>query len=78
MSNLHSKRNGRGARGSEVGGRVARAAGRLLLWACVLLLLIRGVVAYLSDNPRVVTTTGGATVTVTQPAGAEPSNAQRK
>jgi len=44
----------------------------------VLLLLIRGVASYLDGNPRVLTTTRGATVTVTQPASTEPSNARRK
>jgi hypothetical protein len=77
MSNLHSKHDGRDARGSEVGGRLARAAGRLLLWGCVLL-LVRGVVAYLSSDSRVVTTTRGVTVTVTQPARTDLPSAERK
>jgi hypothetical protein len=59
--------------------RVARVAGRLLLWGCVLLLLIRGALSILSaPEPRVVTTTRGVTVTVTQPAHTETSQARRK
>ncbi len=58
--------------------RLARFAGRLLLWGCVLLLLIRGIASYLNGNPRALTTTRGATVTVTQPVSTEPSTARRK
>jgi hypothetical protein len=58
--------------------RLTRIAGRLLLWGCVLLLLIRGAISLLSTDSRVVTTTHGVGVTVTQPAGAEPTNARRK
>ena len=53
-------------------------AGRVLLWGCVLLLLVRGALSLLSTGSRVVTTTRGVTVTVTQPVSAEPSNARRK
>jgi hypothetical protein len=48
--------------------RVGRLVGRLLLWGCVLLLLIRGIASYLASNPNVVTTTRGTGTTVTQPA----------
>ena len=59
--------------------RLARRVGRLLLWSCVLLLLVRGALSMFSTpNPRVVTTTRGATVTVTQPAHSETSQARRK
>jgi hypothetical protein len=58
--------------------RVARFIGRLLLWGCVLLLLIRGALSMLSTSPGVVTSTRGATVTVAQPAHAEPAPAGRK
>jgi hypothetical protein len=55
--------------GSAVGvNHLARFVGRLLLWGCVLLLLIRGIASYLGANAHVVTTTRGAEVTVTQPA----------
>jgi hypothetical protein len=55
--------------GSVVGvKRLTRFVGRMLLWGCVLLLLIRGVASYLSTGSHVVTTTRGAGVTVTQPA----------
>ncbi|HST32005.1 MAG TPA: hypothetical protein VLJ80_00655 [Solirubrobacteraceae bacterium] len=50
-----------------------------MLWGCVLLLLIRGALSILSTpDTRAVTTTRGVTVTVTQPAHTETSQAQRK
>jgi hypothetical protein len=52
--------------------------GRLLLWSCVLLLLVRGALSVLGTDSRVVTTTRGVTVTVTQPAHSETSQARRK
>jgi len=56
-------------KGSAVGvGRLIRFVGRLLLWGCVLLLLIRGMASYLGTGLHVVTTARGADVTVTQPA----------
>jgi hypothetical protein len=58
--------------------RIARIVGRVLLWGCVLLLLIRGALSMLSTDSRVVTTTRGVTVTVTQPAHSETSQARRK
>ena len=55
--------------GSAVGAsRLTRVVGRMLLWGCVLLLLVRGMASYLSPGSHVVTTTRGAGVTVTQPA----------
>jgi hypothetical protein len=55
--------------GSAVGvNRLTRFVGRMMLWGCVLLLLIRGIASYLSPGSHVVTTTRGAGVTVTQPA----------
>jgi hypothetical protein len=58
--------------------RLARFAGRVLLWGCVLLLLVRGMASYFDTTSRVPTTTRGATVTVTQPASTETSQAQGK
>jgi hypothetical protein len=57
---------------------LARLVGRLLLWGCVLLLLIRGMASYLDTGSHVVTTTRGAGVTVTQPANTVPSSAEGK
>jgi hypothetical protein len=65
--------------GSDSFTRLARIVGRLLLWGCVLLLLIRGALSILSTpDTRAVTTIRGVTVTVTQPAHTETSQAQRK
>lgn len=58
--------------------RLTRLVGRLLLWGCVLLLLIRGAISMFSTSSGVVTTTRGVTVTVTQPAHTETSQARRK
>jgi hypothetical protein len=58
--------------------RLARVAGRVLLWGCVLLLLVRGIASYFDTTSRVPTTTSGVTVTATQTAGTEPSQAQGK
>ena len=65
--------------GSAVGaGRLTRFVGRLLLWGCVLLLLIRGMASYLSTGSHVVTTTRGAGVAVTQTTSTMPSSAEGK
>lgn len=58
--------------------RLAHVAGRVLLWGCVLLLLVRGALSLLSTDTRVVSSTRGVTVTVTQPALAKTSQAQGK
>ncbi len=76
MSDLRSKSDGHGARGSEVGGRLVRTAGRVLLWGCVLLLLVRGVVSVLDGTPTV--RVPARTVTVTQPARTAPSTARER
>jgi hypothetical protein len=58
--------------------RLAHIAGRLLLWGCVLLLLIRGALSLLNTATRDVGRTRGVKVTVTQPAHTETSQARRK
>jgi hypothetical protein len=59
--------------------RLTRLVARLLLWGCVLLLLVRGIASYFGGgDPRVVTTTRGVGVTVTQPASTVPSNTEGK
>lgn len=58
--------------------RLARVVGRSLLWGCVLLLLVRGGLSVLSIDSRASTRTRGVTVTVTQPAHTETTQAQRK
>jgi hypothetical protein len=57
--------------------RLARFVGRVLLWGCVLLLLVRGAMSYLHTEARTITTRG-VTVTVTQPAKSVPSNREGK
>jgi len=47
--------------------RLGRLAGRLVLWGCVLLLLLRGIASVLAGPPRQPSRTP-VTVTVTQPA----------
>jgi hypothetical protein len=54
-------------------GRPARFLGRVLLWGCVLLLLVRGVSSYLSSDPGPATGPRGGGVTVTQPTRSVPS-----
>jgi hypothetical protein len=57
---------------------LTRLVGRLLLWGCVLLLLIRGAISMFGTGSGVVTTTRGVTVTVAQPAHSEIAPAGRK
>jgi hypothetical protein len=64
MTDFHSESNGRGKRAGE---RLARLVGRVLLWGCVLLLLIRGVASYLTSDPHTVTQ--ASAVILTRPAG---------
>jgi hypothetical protein len=45
-----------------------RLVGRVLLWGCVLLLLIRGLGTVLADSPASGVARRGAVVTVTVPA----------
>jgi hypothetical protein len=58
--------------------RLVRIAGRVLLWGCVLLLLVRGALSMLDTQSRLPTTTSGVTVTVTQPAGTGTPSAKRR
>jgi hypothetical protein len=70
--------SGIGRSPADVLTRLVRIAGRVLLWGCVLLLLVRGALSLLSTDTRTVTKASGVTVTVTQPARAETSQAQGK
>jgi hypothetical protein len=76
MRDFRGKSGGRDARGSEVGGRLVRVAGRLLLWGCVLLLLVRGIASVLDGTPSI--RVPAQTVTVTQPARTAPSMARER
>jgi hypothetical protein len=67
MRDLRGKSHGHSAGGREIGGRLARLVGRLALWSCVLLLLIRGIVSVLGIAPQTVRLPA-QTITVTQPA----------
>jgi hypothetical protein len=49
----NSQQSGPGGPASARGiSRFSRLVGRLLLWGCVLLLLVRGIASYLNDEPR--------------------------
>jgi hypothetical protein len=52
--------------------RLARLVGRTLLWSCLLLLLIRGIITVFVV-PGELAAHHGATVTVTQPTGTDAS-----
>ncbi len=67
MVDLRSK-NGRGAQAGQTGERLARAAGRLVLWGCVLLLLIRGIASVLAGPPVQAKAPARPVLTITQPA----------
>jgi hypothetical protein len=69
------RKNERAAQVPDAGGRIARAAGRLALWGCVLLLLIRGIAAVLASPPQPARTP--APITVTQPATPAPPAGRR-
>jgi hypothetical protein len=71
MIDLRSK-NGRDAQGGEAGGRLGRAVGRLVLWGCVLLLLIRGIASVLAGPPQPAKAPAEPAVTITQPAAPAP------
>jgi hypothetical protein len=53
--------------------RLGRFVGRLLLWGCVLLLLIRGIASYLAGDSHTATATRRAGVSITRPAGSASS-----
>jgi hypothetical protein len=74
MIDLRSK-NTPGA-GTETGERLVRAAGRLVLWGCVLLLLLRGIASVLAGPPTQSSAPARPVVTVTQPAPAAPAAKQ--
>jgi hypothetical protein len=72
-------RSGQRVQGEEAVGRLGRAIGRLVLWACVLVLLIRGIASVLAGPPRQVSPPAKSIVTVTQPApAAAPSTGSRR
>lgn len=75
-STISQDHQSRAVRGGDVAGRLARGLGRVLLWGCVLLLLVRGIVSVLDPSPTVRVPT--QTVTVTQPARTAPSMAQER
>jgi hypothetical protein len=64
MIDFHRK-SGPGAPAPDTLGRVGRLAGRLALWGCVLLLLLRGLASILAGPPQPAKP---SVVTVTQPA----------
>jgi hypothetical protein len=67
MIDLRSK-NGRGAPAGEAGGRLAKTAGRLVLWGCVVVLLIRGIASVLAGPPPPARAPARPALTITQPA----------
>jgi hypothetical protein len=50
--------------------RLVRFTARMLLWGCVLLLIIRGVISEFNPGPHIVTTTRGVSGTISIPATA--------
>jgi hypothetical protein len=48
--------------------RFVRFAGRVCLWGCVLLLLVRGIASYLGSDSHPASSRRGATMTVTRSA----------
>jgi hypothetical protein len=75
---LQENQSGVGRSSADGFTRLVHITGRVLLWGCVLLLLVRGALSLLSTDTRTVTKDGGVTVTVTQPARTETSRAQGK
>jgi hypothetical protein len=57
--------------GTEARERLARLVGRLVLWGCVLLLLLRGIASVLAGPPS--SAPARTVMTVTQPAPGAPA-----
>jgi len=83
MSDFHRFTNGDGQ--PDIGrssgdsfARLVRFVGRLVLWGCVLLLLVRGAISVLGSGSRVAQRARVVTVPVMQPAHSGTSQEQRK
>jgi hypothetical protein len=76
--NLEVSEPGNERSSKDVMARLTRGVGRLLLWGCVLLLLLRGTLAILRSDPGVGGAARPVMVTVTQPADTEPPPAEGK
>jgi hypothetical protein len=55
-----------GNTGAPVARGAARLVGRVLLWGCVVLLLVRGIASYLDSDPRQATARGAGTAVTQQ------------
>lgn len=69
---------GNGRSSGDVLARLAHGVGRLLLWGCVLLLLVRGALAMFSTDAGAGGSARSVTVTVTRPAHTETVPAEGK
>lgn len=57
--------------GNSAVTRLVRFTARMLLWGCLLLLIVRGIISEFNPGPHVVTTTrGGASGAISIPAPA--------
>jgi hypothetical protein len=56
--------------GNSAVTRLVRFAARMLLWGCVLLLIVRGIISEFNPGPHVVTTTRGVSGAMSIPASA--------
>jgi hypothetical protein len=59
--------------GNSAIARLVRFTARMLLWGCVLLLIVRGILSEFRLGPQTVTTTRGVTGTVSAPPTAHPA-----